>query len=76
MTSEEVVRFFEARPFVPFTFSLVNGREIPVQHPEQVVVGNFALVVTYIHATRQVEVIDAAHIVSLRTMYAADLENL
>jgi hypothetical protein len=76
VTSSEVIRFFDARPFVPFTFILVNGREVPVQHPEQVVVGDYALVVTYIHATRQVEVIDAAHIVSLRTMYAVDLDNL
>ncbi len=75
MTSEQVVKFFGARPFKPFTCSLVNGRELQVLHPEQVSVGRHALVVSHIHPSRQLEVIDAAHIVSLRTIYPADIDS-
>jgi hypothetical protein len=39
MTTAQVVPFFNARPFVPFTFTLVDGREIHVMRPEQVSIG-------------------------------------
>jgi hypothetical protein len=72
MTTAQVVPFFNARPFVPFTFTLVDGREIHVMRPEQVSIGRYALIVAFRHPTRQLEVFDIDHIVSLRTVFAAD----
>ncbi len=60
MTTIQVVRFFEQRPFEPFTMVLVDGREFHVRHPEIATLAQAALVVNYIHPTRQVEVIDTA----------------
>jgi hypothetical protein len=72
VTTETIVRFFYGRPFRPFIVSLANGREIHFLHPEQAVVGDAALTVNYVHPTHQVEVIDSALIVSIRTVYPAD----
>ncbi|NOS99364.1 MAG: hypothetical protein HOP29_01920 [Phycisphaerales bacterium] len=34
MTLETLREAYEARPFKPFTLCLVDGRQIPVKHPE------------------------------------------
>ena len=72
MTSEHLTRFVQQRPFEPFTFVTVDGREIQVRHPEHVSMGQHALSVTCTHPTGQIEIIDANLIVSIRTLYAAD----
>ena len=69
MTTEYIMRIFDARPFVPFMLIMANGREITVSHPELTVIGEYALTVSVIHPSRQVEVIDSALIVSVRTLY-------
>jgi hypothetical protein len=34
MTTEQLERFHKARPFVPFSIFVGDGREIQVDHPE------------------------------------------
>ena len=72
MTTDSVVQFLEQHPFEPFVITLVNGREHQVLHPENASVGEFALTILLTHPTGPLEVIDAAHIVSFRTVYASD----
>ena len=73
MTSALLTRFVEQRPFEPFTAVTANGREFHVNHPEHVFLGEYALSLTFLHPTGQIEIIDAAPIVSIRTIYAADV---
>jgi hypothetical protein len=54
---------------MPFTFTLVNGREMHVMRAEEVSIGRYALVVAFYHPTRQLEVFDVDHIVSLRAVF-------
>jgi hypothetical protein len=74
MTTEMMVRFFQQRPFEPFTLILANGREHQINHLEQAAVGRSALVVYIFHPTRQIEAIDTAMIVSIRTICPADMD--
>ena len=74
MTASQVLRFFMDRPFEPFTLTLVTGREVHIQHPEQAGIARYAEGVVFSHPTRQVEVIDFAHVVSVRTIYPVDLD--
>jgi hypothetical protein len=75
VTTEQIIRFFDQRPFEPFSFTLVNGREIQALHPEQISVGRHGSIVFFFHPTRQIEVIDTSLIVSIRTVYAADFSS-
>lgn len=72
MTTEHIIRFFMQRPFEAFTLNLVDGRELHVHHPEFAQLEQFAVVVTVLLPTRQVEVVDTSLIVSIRTIYASD----
>jgi hypothetical protein len=72
VTTPEIIQFFEQRPFEPFTISTIAGREFQVLHPEVAFLGRAALVVWFVHPTRQLEVIDTGLIVSLRTIYATE----
>ena len=53
--------------------SFTNGREFSVPHPESATLGKYAVVVYAFHPVGQVEVIDANLIVSLRTIYEANI---
>jgi hypothetical protein len=72
MTSAHLTRFAEQRPFEPFIMVTADGRELHAPHPEYVSLGEYALSITLQHPNGQVEVIGAAHIVSIRTIYTAD----
>jgi hypothetical protein len=74
MTSAFIVRFIEQRPFDAFVMVLVNGREIPVMHPENISIGEYAQTVTLYLPNGQVEVVDGAAIASMRTLYAVDAD--
>jgi hypothetical protein len=73
MTSALLTRFVEQRPFEPFTLVTADGRDFHVPHPEYVSLGGHVLSVMYLHPNGQVEFIDAALVVSVRTVYAADV---
>ena len=75
MTTELIVRFFMQQPFEPVTLVLSDGRELHVNHPEQAVATRGGSVIYYYHPTSQVEVIDSAMVISLRTIHAVDLDS-
>jgi hypothetical protein len=68
VTPNAIDRFFNDRPFVPFTMITVDGRELAVRHPFQGSLGRYEKVVFYYHDSPNFEVIDILHIVSLRTI--------
>ncbi len=72
MTTEHLIRFIMQRPFEAFTLNLANGRELHIPHPEFAQLGEFAVVVTVLLPTRQIEVVDTSLIVSIRTIYPSD----
>ena len=73
MTTGPLARFFMQQPFVPFTLVLVDGREFHVHHIEFAMVSRDDGVVTFLHPSGQVELIDFNLIVSIRTIYPADI---
>jgi hypothetical protein len=75
MTAEWIIKFVLQRPFESFTIVLLDGRELHVRHPEAIVIGRFGLVVEYFHPTSQLEIVDAAGIISLRTIYPTNASN-
>ena len=73
MTSADMTRYAEQRPFVPFTMILVNGREVHVPHSDFLTTANAVQSVYVVIPTGQLEVIDVGLIVSLRTFHPAEL---
>jgi hypothetical protein len=73
VTSEQIVRFFEDRPFVPFTIVTTDGRELNVRHPEQAHFGRRMEVVMFFFDDLRLDVIDSRLIVSLRTLQPVDI---
>jgi hypothetical protein len=63
MTSEELRRLLEARPFQPFVIRTGDGREPRVSHPEAV--GYSGRIATYIHPSGGVEIFDLFLVSSL-----------
>ena len=47
MASEQVVRFIEGRPFVPFELYTVDGRVLRAPHPEVVGLERHAAAITF-----------------------------
>jgi hypothetical protein len=73
MTTDHAIRFFLQEPFEPFTLCLSDGREFHVPHLRIATIGEYGEVVYFTLPTRQVEVIDTALIVSIRTIYSSDV---
>ena len=73
MTSDVITTFFEQRPFEPFSFRLVDGRELYVPHSDFAALGFAAQSVYVVLPTNQLEVVDAGHVVSTRTFYRSEL---
>jgi hypothetical protein len=73
MTSAVITQYVEQRPFVPFTMILANSREIHVPHAEFLITGDSVQCVYIILPTGQLEIIDTALIVSIRTLHPAEL---
>jgi hypothetical protein len=76
MTTDVMTHFIEQRPFVPFTLVLANGREIHVPHSDFVGSGRAVLNVHIIIPTGQLEVVDTALILSIRTFHPAELPSI
>jgi hypothetical protein len=73
MTSAFITRFCEQRPFVPFSIYLADGREHHAPHSDFIAAGEYAATIHFHHANGEMEVIDAALIVSFRTLQPADI---
>ena len=67
MTSDTIVDFLERRPFVGFDLFTVDNRVIRVSHPEVASTGMYATSVYVVHPDGQLEIFDAALIVSCRS---------
>ncbi|MDB5291626.1 MAG: hypothetical protein JWL69_2867 [Phycisphaerales bacterium] len=72
MTSELMVRYFEGRPFIPFEMYLADRRILKVPHPEYAAMERFAAGVTIFEDSGHIETVDAALIVSFRTLKPLD----
>jgi hypothetical protein len=75
VTIEETIKWFEQRPFEPFTVVLINNREFLVPHPEYATLGLYGAVVYVFHPVGQIEVIDASLILSFRTLYKSQISS-
>jgi hypothetical protein len=73
VTTGPLARFFMQQPFEPFTLVLVDGRELHVHHIEFAMVNRDDRVVTFLHPSGQVEIVDFDLITSIRTIYPADI---
>ena len=73
MTTNVMTRYAEQRPFEPFTMILANGREIHVPHSDFVTTGPSVLTVYVLVPNGQLEIVDTALIVSIRTFHPAQL---
>ena len=72
MTTPLMIHYVQQRPFVPFTMILASGREIHVPHSDFVLAGQGVLTVSVLLPTGQLEIIDTALIVSIRTFHPAE----
>jgi hypothetical protein len=73
MTTADMTSFLKQRPFVPFALILPNGREIFVPHSDFIGGGHAMLSVYVILPTGQLEIVDTAMVVSIRTFHPAGL---
>ena len=66
MTTEQVHALLRARPFVPFTIHLADGRELRVDHPENAVVSDLGLSAGVVNPEGVIEIVDLLLVTSLR----------
>jgi hypothetical protein len=72
MTTDVIVRFVEARPFIPFEFITADGRILKVPHQDFVVLERFGITFLLYDDAGGCEIFDTSLIVSVRTRYAVD----
>ena len=72
MTEAIVIRFFMRQPFVGFGVYLADGRVLRVAHPETASFGEFGSTIVVFEESGQTETVDAALVVSLRTLQPSD----
>jgi hypothetical protein len=68
MTTEQIRKFHQAKPFKPFSIYLADGREVKVNHPELLALGGRTIAV--FDETDAAEVIDLPLVTSLKTTKA------
>ena len=66
MTSDQVHAFLRARPFVPFTIHLADGRQLRVDHPESAMVSDLGLSAAVLNPDGVIEIVDLLLVTSLR----------
>ena len=72
MSSQQLIAFAMARPFIPFTMMLADQRAIPVKHSDHVIVGFAGLGLWLFHDSGQVEAVAGEEIVSMITRDPVD----
>lgn len=58
MTIEKIKELYGAKPFQPFVLHLADGREIPVHHPEFMIVAPSGRTVVVIQPDDRLNIID------------------
>ncbi|MCE9527796.1 MAG: hypothetical protein K8R36_17270 [Planctomycetales bacterium] len=66
MTSQQLRNMHQARPFKPFDIHLADGRSIPVEHPELLVVTSGGRTIGVAVEDDAIEVIDLLLVTSLK----------
>ena len=72
MQEAHLVNWVKGIPFEPSAAYLTDGRRIDVKSPESLMLAEYALALYVFHDEGQVEIIDASHIVSIRTLASVD----
>ncbi|MDB5298802.1 MAG: hypothetical protein JWO87_465 [Phycisphaerales bacterium] len=72
MKDSQLIPWVKAVPFEPFAAYISDGRRVEITHPEMVALADYAIAMYVFHTGGQVEVIDAAHISSLRSLGQLD----
>jgi hypothetical protein len=76
MSSQQLLAFVMARPFIPFSMSLADQRQISVHHSDHIVAGFAGLGLWVLHDDGRVEAIAGEAIVSMITRDAVDHDTL
>ncbi len=63
-----LIPWIQGVPFEPFTAYISDGRTINVTHPETVMLTEYALAIYVFYPGGEIEVIDASHIASIRSL--------
>lgn len=58
MTIDRIRELYEAKPFQPFTLRLADGREVPVHHPELMIVAPSGRTVVVVQPDDRLNIID------------------
>jgi hypothetical protein len=66
MTTDQVHKMLRARPFVPFTLHLADGRALRVNHPENAMVSDLGLSAAVLNPDGVIEIVDLLLVTSLR----------
>jgi hypothetical protein len=66
MTIEQLQRFHSARPFQPFDIHLVDGRVLPVEHPELLARSQSGRTIAVARTDDTIETVDLLLVVSLK----------
>jgi hypothetical protein len=66
MTIEQLRRMHQARPFQPFEIHLVDGRTLPVEHPEFLAQSPGGRTIAVGHPDDTIEIVDLLLVVSLK----------
>jgi hypothetical protein len=69
LIGEQVVAFYEARPFQPFELRLQGGFVVPVPHRDFMVIEFAVLTIAVLDEEGNREVIDVDKIVSIKTLH-------
>jgi hypothetical protein len=64
MTTEQIRKFHQARPFLPFEIYLADGRSVKVNHPEMLALGGRTIAV--FDEPEAAEIIDLLLVTSLK----------
>lgn len=67
MTSEQLRERLRARPFMPFTLFLADGRHIPVKHPELMMVSPTGRTVAIYNDDDSTSILDVMLVTEVRT---------
>jgi hypothetical protein len=67
MTTEQIRRFYDAKPFAPFVIHLADSREISIPHRDFILISPSGQTVAVTHDDGTFEVIDLLLVTSVAT---------
>jgi hypothetical protein len=76
MSSDQIIAFVVARPFVPFRMRLIGDRDIDVRHSDYDTVSSGGMGIWLLHDTGHVEAVAGDAIISMVSLDAVDPHTL